>query len=419
MRILRIDSWDGRPGGAQEYVRTVSNELATRGHPQRIVQVVSVPRPDARVDERVVVVPARGLRRRAEDLLAAPEFERALRGEIRDFQPDVLHLHHFDALFGPLAKLLDDVDVPIVFTAHDTELVCPISTLLRPGNIVCDGGVRFRCLFTGCHVGLGGPFNLWQGRVFDRQVQPKVRAFLCPSRRLARYLFDNGYRPAIHLAPFVELPAEVPSAPYPFRSDGVPTIGFLGRLEPYKGVQLLVDAVGRLTKRVPALRLEIAGEGPYRETLEQLVNRSGLADRVRFHGDVRGAAKEDWFRGIDALVVPSTAWENFGFVAVEALARGRPVVASDFGGLPDIVDDRESGRLVPVGDPTRLADALEDLLSDRDRARRWGLEGRRRVMERFTPARHVEGLLRVYDAAIRGERLESEVGAMTGPAAVP
>jgi glycosyltransferase involved in cell wall biosynthesis len=419
MRILRVDSWDGRPGGAQEYVRTVSNRLTELGHPQRIVQVVSVPRPDAAEDERVVVVPAGGLRRRAQDVLSAPELERVLEAELREFDPDILHLHHFDAAFAPLARIIDALDVPIVFTAHDTELVCPISTLVRPGNVVCDGGVRTRCLFTGCHVGLGGPYNIWQSQVFDRHVAPNVRAYLCPSRLLARYLDANRLRPAIHLPPFVELPPEVIAAPYAFPSEGRPTVGFLGRLEPYKGVQVLIEATRRILRAVPEVRVEVAGDGPYRPALERQVAEAGLSDRVRFLGDLRGEAKEAWFRRIHTLAVPSTAWENFGFVAVEALARGRPVVASNFGGLPDIVEDRGSGRLVPVADPAALATALVEVLSDLEQARAWGAEGRRQVTDKFSPGRHLAGLLRVYEAVGHGEAMASELGPGAGIAAAP
>ncbi len=287
MRVLRVDSWDGRPGGAQEYIRTVSDRLAALGHPQRLLQVVSTPRPEARDDERVVVIPGHGLRRRTDDLLEAPEVTRCLQEELREFRPDVLHLHHFDAAFGPVSQVLEHTEVPIVFTAHDTELVCPISTLLQPGNVVCDGGVRLRCLFTGCHVGLGGPFNLWQTRVFDRRVKPRVRAFLCPSVRLTRYLFDNGYRPAVHLPPFVELPKDLPSVPYPLPANSPRTLGFLGRLEPYKGVQVLLEAIRGLRGRFPDVRLDVAGEGPYRPALERTTAELGVSDRVRFLGDVR------------------------------------------------------------------------------------------------------------------------------------
>ncbi len=102
-------------------------------------------------------------------------------------------------------------------------------------------------------------------------------------------------------------------------------------------------------------------------------------------------------------------------MAVEGLARGRPVVATDFGGLPDIVQDHESGRLVPVADATALSAALSDVLSDLGRARAWGLEGRRRVLEAFTPERHVAALVEVYEAVVRGEPLASRPAAGPGP----
>ena len=409
MRVLRIDSWDGQRGGAQEYVRSVSDELAARGHPQRLLNLVSRETGVVQPDERYLRIPGSGGSRRARDLLPDEEFAGAFREEIATFRPDLIHLHHFDALFGSIGRAIDRSSLPVVFTAHDAELVCPISTLIRPGNVVCDGGVRFRCLFTGCHVGLGGPYNLWQTRRFDADVAPKVRAFLCPSVLLARYLDSNGYRPAVHLAPFVRLPPDVPREPYPLPPPGgPPTVGFLGRLEPYKGLQVLLEAACRLRGRFPNLIVDVAGDGPYRETLADRARSLGIADTIRWRGDLRGEAKESWFRGLDLLVVPSTAWENFGFVALEALSRGRPVVATNFGGLPDIVQDGETGRLVPVGDASALAEAIGSLLGDRERLAQFAAEGRRRALARFRPEEHVERLLEIYRNVVAGAPPETE-----------
>lgn len=402
MRVLRIDSWDGQPGGAQEYVRTVSTALAASGHPQRLLQIVSQAPSDPRPDERYLRVPAGGLRRRAADLIDDLSLTEAIRQEVDTFHPDVVHLHHFDALFTPLARALAADRTPLVFTAHDAELVCPISTLLRPGNVVCDGGVRPRCLFTGCHVGLGGPYNLRQAHEFDTLVKPRVARYLCPSIRLREYLEANGFRPAVHLPPFVELPPAVVERPSPPPPAGPPRIGFLGRLEPYKGVQVLLRAAAQLGARRPDLVVDIAGDGPYRAVLEGEARRLGLQERVRFRGELRGAEKDAWFEGITLLAVPSLGWENLGFVAIEALARGRPVVATNFGGLPDVVQDRESGRLVPVDDPGALAAAVDDLLSGPARASAWGREGRRRVLERFDRARHLARLLEIYQQVASG-----------------
>lgn len=408
MRILRIDSWDGRSGGGQEYVRSVSDELERRGHAQRLLSLTSDTEYAAGPVEKVFRVPGGGVRRAAADLTEDPTFLEWARGEVAEFRPDIVHLHHYEAEFASIAQLVRGLNVPLVFTAHDASLVCPISTLIRPGAVVCEGGVLPRCGFTGCHVGLGLPYNLAQTRSFDRWVKPSVRAFLCPSSLLVRYLDTLGYQPALHLPPFAVIPPEVRTAPYPMPPrDAVVRIGYIGRLEPYKGVLDLVQALPLLRRSWPSLRLSVAGEGPARAPMERLAGELGVSEVVEFVGHRAGAEKEAWFRSVELVVVPSNAWENFGLVALEALTRGRPVVATNFGGLPDIVQDRESGRLVPVGDPTALAEAIGALLADPERAHAYATEGRRRCLERFTPELHVTRLLAVYDAVLAGRTLLS------------
>ncbi len=389
-------------------MRSVADELERRGHENRILNLVDRLPERVRDDERVLRLPPTPARRVGPDIVAVPALESEVAESLASFQPDLVHLHHFGSGFGSVARLLSNLPVPLVFTAHDAELVCPISTLVQPGAVVCDGGIRVRCLFTGCPVGVGGPLSLYRSQLFDRRVAPRVRAYLCPSVLLAQYLDSNGYRPAVHLPSFARIPAPVVDAPYPMPpEEAPPTVGFLGRLEWYKGVDDLIDAVALLAARLPAVRLEIAGEGSERPALEARARDRGIVGRTVFRGDLRGAEKEAWFRGIHLLAVPSSRWENFGLVALEAQARGRPVVATNFGGLPDIVVDGATGRLVPISAPSALADAMEEILRDPRRAGSLGLAGRERVLANFTPELHVERLLAVYRAVLAGTRLVS------------
>lgn len=408
VRIFRIDNWDGAPGGAQEYVREVTAELAARGHVTRVIQVtdgaVAIPPP---IGLQVSTSHRRGTRFR-QDVFLDRGYRDLLEREIREFRPDLISLHHFDARFATIARVLAAQQVPIVMANHDAELVCPISTLVQPGNVVCDGGVRVRCLFTGCRVGWGGPYNLLQTRSFDGWLRERIRAYLCPSRSLTTYLDSNGYRPAIHLPSFARIPSEVRAAALPPPESATPpTIGYLGRLEWYKGVHDLLRAFVLVTASTPGARLDIAGDGPARGELERLSASLGLGDRVTFRGQVSGPAKEDWFRAIHVVAVPSNMWENFPLVALEALVRGRPVVATQIGGIPDIVDDGASGYLVPIGNPAALAEPLARLLQDPPRARAMGAVGRDRTLGRFTPEAHVARLLAVYDAVLAGRPLAS------------
>ena len=144
----------------------------------------------------------------------------------------------------------------------------------------------------------------------------------------------------------------------------VATLGYIGRLEEHKGVDVLLRAlVGHQD-----WRLRITGDGPERERLRDLARELGIADRVEFLGFASGTALADRYRGLDVLAVPSlprTNWlEQFCRVAVEAMASGVPVVASSSGAIPDVVGD--AGILVPPGNPERLERGiLEALEPDR------------------------------------------------------
>lgn len=414
MRILRIDAWAGQPGGGQEYVHTVSDELHTRGHESLIFTLSDRPPPQDRTDERAYLVPSSQVRRLPKDLVGDPAFERGVREAMESFRPDILHIHRFDSAFQSIARLTDRLGLPVVFTAHDAKLVCPISTLVLPSGEICEGGILPRCAFTGCRVGAGVPYSLYQRREFDARVRPHVRAFLSPSRRLVEYLTAHGYRPAVHLPSFAVIPPQVRQAPYDPKPLGAPpVVGFLGRVEPYKGVSDLVEAVGLLQTKLPKLRLDVAGDGSALPSIRGLVAARGLEGRTTLRGRIAGATKEEWFRYIDVLAVPSVGWENFGLVALEALVRGRPVVATEFGGLPDIVVDGETGRLVPLANPPALAAALEELLSDPAMSARLASEGRRRVLERYTPELHVDRLLAVYTAILEGRPIVDRTDAAT------
>jgi glycosyltransferase involved in cell wall biosynthesis/GT2 family glycosyltransferase len=138
-------------------------------------------------------------------------------------------------------------------------------------------------------------------------------------------------------------------------SDAI-TVGFAGRLVAEKGLEVLLDAVAR----TPGIRAKIAGSGPLAAELPALARGRGIADRVELVGALDPHALPAFYRSVDVVAMPSLAtpsWtEQFGRVAVEAMAVGVPVVASDAGALPDVVGG--AGIVVPQGDAAALADAI-------------------------------------------------------------
>jgi type III pantothenate kinase len=130
-----------------------------------------------------------------------------------------------------------------------------------------------------------------------------------------------------------------------------------------------------------------------------LARNLGVEDRVRFTGWLDAGQLAQQLADASVVVVPSLWPEPFGLVGIEALAAGRPVVASATGGIGDWLEDGVSGLSVPPGDAGLLAAALNELLADPARQAEMGLAGKHAVQERFSPERHAAVLLEAYEAA--------------------
>jgi glycosyltransferase involved in cell wall biosynthesis len=174
------------------------------------------------------------------------------------------------------------------------------------------------------------------------------------------------------------------------------TIGAAGRLVPIKGYDHLIAALDLVRRKVPDVRLEIAGTGPSLDDLKRQVASLGLGSNVHFLGwvDDLPAAMKNW-----AVFAQPSMEEALGITVLEAMASGLPVVASAVGGIPELVEEGVTGRLVARGDARELAAALVGLLENQALAAQFGELGRQRS-EWFTEQRFAEGVAGVYREAL-------------------
>jgi len=188
-----------------------------------------------------------------------------------------------------------------------------------------------------------------------------------------------------------------------------PLIAFTGRLEWEKGVHTLIDAMPAIRRVVKDAHLVIAGRGSAREDLLRQVRRKRLGKAVTFEGWLPEADLHALVAAADVAVVPSI-YEPFGIVALEAAAVGTAVVASDSGGLAEIVEDGRTGWLFESGNPAELASCVIEALADPAAARRRARAGLRRVDEVFAWPRIARLTDAVYRSAIRQGRVPGDRG---------
>jgi glycosyltransferase involved in cell wall biosynthesis len=311
---------------------------------------------------------------------------------VRQHRPDVAHVHNtWFALSGSVLEHIDRAGVPVVMTLHNYRLGCISRDLFRDGAPCtrCLGrspapGVRHRCYKGSYAASAVAAVELVVHRT-RRTMQRNVDRFVAPSEFAADLLVRAGVDAS-----------SITVKPH-FTHDPGPRLGppsasaevlYVGRLAPGKGVEELLSAWQRSPR--PGLRLVLVGDGPLRAALEEQVpagvELSGWLPRDDVLARMRSAR---------ALVFPSTWYEPFGMVLIEALAAGLPVVGFGAGAARQIVRPEPPELLVPVGDADALAKALDRLHED-PFVDEVGHRSRARFEAAFTPEQNLPALESIY-----------------------
>ncbi len=272
---------------------------------------------------------------------------------------------------------------------------CPLAPMLPLAALrAADGRPVVGMFHASARWNLGyALFKPLLAREFERISVPV--AVSEPARRFVGQYFPGRYR----LVPNgVDLERFSPVAPPLLRRDGVPTILAMGRLDPRKGIEHLIDALPTVARALGRVRLLVAGSGPRAHTLQAraAARAPGL---VHFLGPVPAAQVPGLYATADCLCAPAVRNESFGIVLLEAMASGRAIVASDIAGYRQVVRPGETGLLVPPGSPTSLASALVSVLADPARQRAMGEAGRR-LARTYAWDQVTARLLQVYGEAL-------------------
>ena len=227
---------------------------------------------------------------------------------------------------------------------------------------------------------------------------------VCNSRAAADYLIRHGL-PAKKLVVIPNMLAESAFAvrePALPRSSGVLRVGMIARMNhAVKNHAAFLDAASRLMRRIPNTEFVLVGDGPLRASLEQTARRLRLGQQVVFMGDQQDIPAV--LAALDVSVLPSLS-ESAANVVLESMAAGVPVVATRVGGSPELIQDGETGFLVPPSDPDRLVSAIETLLTRSELRREYGKRGREWARAQFSMEKVRDQYEQLYLTAIESKR---------------
>lgn len=387
MKILFVHDRFGALGGAEVNIQLTACELKRRGHR---VGLLHGPGTGKNEQTWAETFPERF------DFADKTAFEEV----VEDFAPELIYAHKIENLDA--FRTLLDSGIPIVRMVHDHQMYCmrgyKYNYFTRK---ICTRPTSMHCIF---------PCLGFLGRSPDRKLQyvsyREKRREIRLNQQCARLvvysdysrqeLVRNGFDPEKILV-HVPIPCEgdkAPSASFSNRN----LIIFAGQIIRGKGVDALLEA---LTKVEVPFECLIIGEGNHRAYCQQLCEKLGLSDRVKFPGYTSQSEMMRLYLDASVLAVSSLWPEPFGMVGPEAMRYGLPVVAFDAGGIREWLKDGENGSLVPWNDTAAFAVRIEQLLNDKSLARRMGQQGRARVNAEYESSGQIARLENLFERVIQ------------------
>jgi glycosyltransferase involved in cell wall biosynthesis len=322
-------------------------------------------------------------------LIHSPEAVRKFERLIEKTQPDIVHCHNiYHQLTPSIIRAAKRRNIPVVLTLHDYKPICPTYTRLRNGQI-CSECVENRFANVIKHRCADGSLSKSLLLYAEAQAQrllgsyEQVDRFIAPSEfmrsSVTRHRFPKERVEVIYNG--------VDCSRISASHHDLGYALYIGRLTPEKGVETLLSAHAGIAGQVP---LVVAGTGPMEQDLR------ARYPGASYLGHLSGSTLESAIRDAALIVVPSEWYENCPMSVLEAMAHGKAVVASDIGGIPELVLHQETGLLFPPGNHEALKDCLTRLMADPDLRHGYGTAARSRLETKFALDQHNSALLKLY-----------------------
>ncbi len=334
------------------------------------------------------------------------EAEKKLTRLLKIIKPDVVHINNIaHNLTVSVLVACKKNNVPVVMTLHDSHFACPTGILIKGKKgyctkMSCANGNILPCITNKCYSN-----NFLKSSIAALEFWFRKRggfynipdAFICPSNYLYNLAVKSGIRKdKLSVINNFASPEYLLNKPEYSNQN---YFLYAGRLVKEKGLEHLLEAFSRM----PEIKLKIAGEGVNKKALEKLAGKLNLSN-VEFLGLKTLSELELLYKNSIATILPSVCSEVFGLTIVESFVFGKPVIASNIGGIPEVISDNYNGFLVSPGNAEEIKQAVLKLYNNNPLAVEMGINARKTIEERFTTEIYFEKLVTIYSTFLKNIR---------------
>jgi glycosyltransferase involved in cell wall biosynthesis len=369
MKILQVNKYHYYRAGAEKYYLDISNELKKQGHEVAHFAMHDENNLNSKWSKYFVSkLDFHNLS--FKDKLKLPgriiysfEVKKKFKKIVEDFKPDIIHAHNIYHHISPsILSVAKKKKIPVVLHLQDYKLVSPNYNIYSHGRNHWDycGGRYYRCFFNKCFknsylqsflVSLEYFVHHYLLNIYNKNVD----LFIAPSifmKEMASTFSADAKKIEVvnnHIKDYEVIDEVQPKGDYWL---------YFGRLAVEKGIQDLISALSKINDNS---KLKIAGDGPYKKELEDLVLKLKLNDRVEFLGRKEEKELKEIIKSAKAVIIPSIWPENFPFALLEAIAMSKPAIVANSGGMPEIIKSGENGFVFEAGDVNDLKEKMDKI----------------------------------------------------------
>ncbi len=381
MKILLVNDYREKIAGAEIYIYNIMDELTKQGHE---VKLFTSSVTSEQYHKKIENISLTDYINRLFNISSYTSIKRF----VKKFSPDIIHVH---GIFNELSPsiLLAMKKYPIVMTIHNTQIVSPLPISISKDGVPCKDEVCDGC--RNCVGAKGATYELLK-RNIHKLFLKYVDLYITPSLYMKKVLHDKGFRNVKQLYNGINLLE-------PFALPNNKHILYVGRLTYEKGVQHIIQSIPLIKDRLPDVQLTILGDGKDALQFKQLVKDLEVERNVSFVGNVMHDTIVTYYKKTDVVCIPSVYPDNLPTVAIEAMSVGRPIVGSNIGGIPELIQNGKTGYLFTPGDKDDLANKMINLLTDKVLLLNMS-HASTKFAEIFSMEKHVSELEKNYKATI-------------------
>ncbi len=318
---------------------------------------------------------------------------------IKDFKPDVIHLHNIHYLSPSIIDAAKKHNVPVVMTLHDYKPICPERTMYVRGKIweKSKGGKFYKCFFDRCikdsyFKSFGGALEAYLHKVL--KIYEKVDAYISPSKFLADKFKEFGFKNNI-----LNIPNPLLEASFNFEKENKYSnyLLYFGRLTEEKGIDDLIKAFSKISGNI---KLLIVGDGPQKEELIKISNKANVSKKIVFIPRKSGAELWTLVKDAKAVIFPSKWYENYPYSVLEPMSLTKVLICAKVGGIPEMVEDNKTGLIYESGNISSLKEKIEYVLENEEKIKEMGENAKEIIRTRNSQEEYYKKLIEIYNNII-------------------